>query len=141
MEKAERLAQRCYRICRKGARYSAFTLWEVLLASSLVAMILLGLMALHVEASRVNWQSYYRSVAVLQAESMLQRLRADTTPGSRTQAYVAWNEWNQRLLPNGHGRYDCYPLTQRCTVSLTWQAAGRQAYALSGRAPADRRVM
>lgn len=113
-------------------RSRAFSLWEVLVAMSVGSFVLLGLIALQVRAGRINAEAYYQSIATVQAESFLQQLKANTTSWAREREYHTWNRWNQQLLPQGHGSYECTSFRRQCTANLSWWVDGRQVFALSG---------
>lgn len=111
----------------------AFSLVEVLVAITIFSLILLPLLANNLRQTRDTYQSYFCTLAVAQAQSMLERLRANHSLAARRREYQAWNRLNEQLLPQGHGSYTCRQYDHQCLVSLEWWSATKQAYALSAR--------
>ncbi|MDF1654599.1 MAG: prepilin-type N-terminal cleavage/methylation domain-containing protein [Coxiellaceae bacterium] len=112
---------------------SAFSLLEVLLATTLFSVVLLALMAWQLDLLRSNYRDYFRSVAIVQTQSMLERLRANHSDSARQREYVLWNDINGQVLLQGHGSYSCRSFDHHCLVTLHWWAAGPQAYSLAAR--------
>jgi type IV pilus assembly protein PilV len=61
-----------YTVCNKG-----FTLVEILIALVILSVGLLGLAALQMSSLKLLSDSYYRSIAVIQANDMRDRMRAN----------------------------------------------------------------
>lgn len=107
-----------------------FTLMEVLVSVFVLAVGLLGLAALQANVVKYNHSAELRSLAVLQAEAMIDRMRVnqtgvaggvynnlsgipssppDCTSSTCTMSQIAtrdlydWNAENARLLPAGQG--------------------------------------
>ncbi len=114
-------------------RQRGFGLMEVLLALAISAVVMLVLVARQLDVMRYCYRDYFRSVAINQAQSMLERLRVNASDGARRREYVAWNTLNYQVLPEGHGSFSCRQFDHRCVVSLHWSASGPQAYSLSAR--------
>ncbi|MDF1797450.1 MAG: prepilin-type N-terminal cleavage/methylation domain-containing protein [Coxiellaceae bacterium] len=114
-------------------KYSAFSLLEVLLSITVFSVILLALMAWQLDLLRNSYQDYFRSVAIVQTQSMLERLRVNHSDSARQREYVLWNDINMNVLPQGHGDYSCRQFDHHCLVTLHWRAAGPQAYSLAAR--------
>ncbi len=108
-----------------------FGLVEILVALTIFSIVLVPLMARQLKQSQQSYQNYFKSIAVTQAQSMLERLRANHSDQARRREYLVWNKWNQQLLPQGHGSYTCRPYDHRCWVSIKWWSNNQQAYALS----------
>lgn len=109
---------------------SGFTLLEVMIALVIFSIGLLGLAGLQAGGLRSNTQAQLRTIAVIQAYDMAERIRAnprgvedgdynafdDTTPTAEdcisatctaaemaTYDYYEWETSTQRVLPSGHG--------------------------------------
>lgn len=115
----------------KCLNQAGFGLVETLIATALIAILFLPIMATQLWQARHCYQNYFRATAVLQAQSMLERLRANHSAEARTREYVNWNIWNQKFLPQGHGSYTCREYDHQCLVSISWWSGKKQAYALS----------
>ncbi|KTC65514.1 pre-pilin leader sequence (pilV) (plasmid) [Legionella adelaidensis] len=104
-----------------------FSLLEVLISVVILAIGLLGIASLQVNMIRYNHSAQLRSIAIAQAESMLDRMRANYT-GVKSGLYNSlsgipslpsctnctaaesalrdlnlWNTTNSKLLPSGQG--------------------------------------
>ena len=95
-----------------------FSLIEVLISLFVFSFGILAVAGLQLSTLRVTQDAYMRSVAAVQAYSMLERLRVNKTGQSRTKALANWNQQNKYLLPQGTGYYQCRQ--QQCDVTLTW---------------------
>lgn len=111
-------------------RSAGFTLLEVMIALVIFSIGLLGLAGLQAGGLRSNTQARLRTVSVIQAYDMADRIRAnprgvtdgdynaldDTTPTAgncvtntctaaqmATYDYYEWVTTNQNVLPSGHG--------------------------------------
>ena len=136
---------------QRGSR--GFTLVEVLVALVVMAVGLLGIAGLYVEGLRAGRTSVYRSVAVMLASDMADRIRANPTgtyegtgPGAdngcvnggvdcEPDALAAddWFRWQQdlaRRLPAGASaaiqRTVAAPLTQ-FDIIVSWPEVGQDA--------------
>ncbi len=114
-------------------KHAAFSLLEVLLAITVFSVVLLALMAWQLALLRNSYQDYFRSVAIVQTQSMLERLRVNHSDTARQREYVLWNDINLQVLPQGHGSFSCRQFDHHCLVTLRWRAAGPQAYSLAAR--------
>lgn len=110
-----------------STKQQGFSLLEVLISVVVLAIGLLGIASLQISAIRYNHSAQLRSVAVAQAESMLDRMRANyvgvkagvynslsgiptlptcttcTASESALRDLNQWNTANARLLPSGQG--------------------------------------
>lgn len=104
----------------------AFSLIEVTVALLIFSVVMLGLMALQTRQIKRLYRSYLHSVATIQAQSMLERLRVNEAPTVRLRELAIWNKRNHTLLPAGHGSYACARYQTDCHVTVTWDGEGRQ---------------
>jgi type IV pilus assembly protein PilV len=112
--------------------YKGFTLMELLVSLVIFSLVLLGLMRFLLYSTQKNVHAYYESIAAIQSRSMLNRLRANAGMVYRQREYQQWNVINQLVLPDAHGSYSCRNIVHTCTVTLHWQASGRDVFALTG---------
>lgn len=115
------------------ANQNGFTMIEVLVSLLILALGLLGVAGLQMQGTRHVYDAYQHSIAVIQAQDMADRMRANLTgvrdnyysnisttpadPGcissSCTSANLAqydafrWNSDNASLLPSGQGAVAC----------------------------------
>lgn len=104
-----------------------FSLLETMLALSLLTIGLLGAFKVHIAANQYQLNAYDRTIAVVRASSMLERLMVSDAPMYRNEAYDHWNAINSEVLPNGLGHYQC--AGKSCTVTVNWQR--KQQYEIS----------
>jgi type IV pilus assembly protein PilV len=108
-------------------KYTGFSLLEVLISVVVLSVGLLGIAALQIYMVRYNHSAQLRSIAIVQANSMVDRMRANyigvksnqynsvsgipalpscvgcTAAQSATRDAYLWNTTNSRLLPSGRG--------------------------------------
>jgi len=110
-------------------REHGFSLIEVLVSLVIIAIGLLGAMALQATSLREGQVSNYRNSATLIAQSVLEQIRADnihaadfaiTSAASATAATTDFKASATDLLPNGKGAIDVDTTTRRVTISLYW---------------------
>lgn len=119
---------------RLNRKSRAYALTEVLLALAVFAVVLLPLLRMSLVQVHDSINSYWRTVAINQAQSMLERLRVNHSSVARQRELLAWNRINQFVLPNGHGSFHCRRYDQHCLVSIGWWAGGaKRAYAMSAK--------
>jgi len=145
-----------YSSCRKSA---GFSLLEVLIAVSILAVAMLGIAAMQLMSLKDNRDAYYRSQAVLLTQDMAERMRSNNTqllayagidttntysqtrcsPCTPTQIVnMDKYEWSQKiktttniagLIPTGKGT-----VTQSAgiyTIEVSWQSEGATASTFS----------
>ena len=110
---------------------SGFSLLEILIALAIISGVMLAVIQYQTVHLTQIYQTYLKTQAIIQIESMLERLRANSSTSTRLREYNEWNSENLNLLPQGHGNYSCENKTQYCTVQVTWNAKGPQAAAIS----------
>lgn len=98
---------------------AAFSLLELLIASGIFAVGILGSIDLLVIAARHNQQNYYYSVAANQLANIISELSSSASFSSRHQLIASWNQQNHSLLPHGVGRLHCQ--NTLCDVEIDWQ--------------------
>lgn len=108
---------------------SGFSLLEVLIAFALMTGVLLGFIVLQNSALNQVYNSYQQSMAVSQAEAMMERLRSSQSSPERTQLFNDWLQELSYFLPQGKGDYQCFPSGQ-CTVNVYWEAHGLKNFNL-----------
>lgn len=123
-----------------------FTLMEVMVSLVILSASLLGLAALQALGTRYGNESYFRTQAILQADAIIDRMRANAsaaatghyTPDTIPTGYakdcarekcstrelavhdlVEWNVLNARLLPDGTGSIGIEDAI--FTVRISWQ--------------------
>ena len=129
--------------------YAGFTLLEVMIALVIFSIGLLGLAGLQAGGLRSNTQAQLRTIAVIQAYDMAERIRAnprgvadgnynafdDTTPTAEdcisatcdaaemaTYDYYEWESMTQNALPSGHGTVSSNVVNgiRLFTVTVMW---------------------
>ena len=116
-------------------KQKGITLIETLVAFFVVTLVLLGIIRITLSNLEVETKAYHQSIATMRADALFERLRDNWTVPAAQASLIEWNAINQQVLPFGHGDYSCNLQTKRCTVRVTWVAAGKQAYAVSMRLP------
>ena len=134
-------------------RSRGFSLVEALVALLVLSIGLLGIAGLQLTGMRNNQAAYLRSQAVVLADDILERMRANrgalaayavalgddppTTPTTMAQTDLqAWLLTLAAVLPNGDGSIAVDGATNRVTVTTQWQ----ERSAISGEAPAAQTV-
>jgi Tfp pilus assembly protein PilV len=88
-----------------------FSLLEALISMALLAMLLLGLDAMELSASRINRETYFFAVAANQLQVMEAELLLLPNQQAFQSLITAWNRENQVVLPQGRGMFDHSILT------------------------------
>lgn len=100
---------------KRSQDQSGFSFLEVMVSLLILSFILLGLDAMEVVANQANRNAYYLSVAVLQLDFIVARLRLNTDAEAQL---LVWNQQNALLLPAGIGYISgVYPSYH---ISLFW---------------------
>lgn len=100
-------------------KYSkAFSLIEILISWLILCVILLGLLRYEIDILRMSTSAYLQTVAVIQVQSMLERLRANAGASFRMREQSLWNLQNAQLLPKGMGDVQCQ--NEICQINLHW---------------------
>jgi len=117
-------------------RARGFSLIEVLVATVVMSIGLLGLASLQVSGLRVGQSSFYRAQAAQLATDMADRLRANfgeartcelalgdaapSSPSNTCERDLA--EWRAKLraLPGGNGAVEVDPASNLVTVTVRW---------------------
>lgn len=76
-----------------------FSLLEILIALAILSVCLLGIVGLENAAFKRTYAAYLRSIAVIQINNMVERVRAGAAPECSN-----WNAENKLLLPHGNGK-------------------------------------
>ena len=138
---------------QKRRRSRGFSLVEALVALLVLSIGLLGIAGLQLTGMRNNQAAYLRSQAVVLADDILERMRANrgalgayavaladdppTTPTTMAQIDLqAWLQTLNAVLPNGDGSIAVDGATNRVTVTTQWQ----ERSAIGGEAPANQTV-
>ena len=101
-----------------------FVLLEVLLAFALLSLGILGALTAMLHVKNNVSMAYWKSIAVDEAESMLERLRSNRTDTARASEISTWNSELSRLLPQGSGLVT-FEKAAFCRVTVQWfDAAG-----------------
>ncbi|QLH43606.1 MAG: type IV pilus modification protein PilV [Coxiellaceae bacterium] len=95
-----------------------FSLLEILISLLILSFGIMGMMAMQVNSIQLTKTALWQSIALTQAFSMLERLRANHASEIRTREFFQWEEGNQHWLPQGHGDYQCN--ADGCTVTVIW---------------------
>jgi Tfp pilus assembly protein PilV len=109
------------------------SLVEVLVSFGVLCIILLGVVKvslsnIHIESAAMN-----HSIASMRANALLERLRVNWQPQAAANTINQWNQHNLAMLPLGHGTVSCNALSKQCTVQITWDSNGKQAYAVTAK--------
>lgn len=86
--------------CTSPARQRGFSLIEVLVALLITVVGSLGMIALQVRAQQSQLEAHQRSQALLLAEDMLNRLRANPIGAREQTCYVSYHEADYGTAPN-----------------------------------------
>jgi len=100
---------------------SGFSLLEILMTLGIISSVFLTIIAIQITNLRQVHLAYYRTVALTQAQAMLERLRVTGSNIVREQEQILWRKKIQSLLPKGAGHYSCFSSGQQCTVWVYWQ--------------------
>ena len=103
-------------------RCHGYSLLEVLIAALVISIGLLGIAGSAIVSLRHSEQAYLHSVAITQAQSMIERLRVNHSQAARERELKLWNQENKYLLPKGKGVIACK--TRSCKIVLTWSKGG-----------------
>jgi Tfp pilus assembly protein PilV len=111
------------------------SLIEVLVAFGVLCIVLLGVIKISLSNIRIESVALDQSIASMRVSAVLERLRVNWQPQAAQETINQWNQLNLQMLPLGHGDVHCNTLTQQCTVQITWDSNGRQAYAITAKTP------
>src|SRR3989338_1547406 len=105
-------------------RSKGYSLIEILVALFILSVGLLAIAGMQLVALKDTESAYLRTIAIVQAASMLQRLEANETVSTRLHELKILNKQNESLLPQGKGEYHC--VDKNCCIDLTWLKQGIQ---------------
>ena len=108
---------------------------EVLVAFGVLCIILLGVIKMSLSNIRIESMALDHSIASMRVNALLERLRVNWEPVAASNTINQWNQNNIEMLPLGHGTVECNALTQACTIQMTWDSDGKQAYAVTSVMP------
>jgi type IV pilus assembly protein PilV len=127
-------------------RSAGFSLVEVLISIAILSVALLGTAALTAASLKNTNNSYYRSLATIFADDMLDRMRANVvqardgkynftdagtiTAGSSLEHFdcVEWLNAVQDALPGGTGTVDVDTAADTVTIVITWGDDGANSF-------------
>lgn len=115
----------------KCNKMQGISLVEVLVAFGVLCIVLLGVVKLSLSNVRIESLAMNHSIASMRVNALFERLRVNWQPQAAADTINQWNQNNLQMLPLGHGSVSCNPVLQICTVQITWDANGKQAYAVS----------
>lgn len=98
-----------------------FSLLEVLIAWSISATVMLGMLSLANELLIDVHHRYLQAIAVARLQEMLERLRTNADVEHKNREFNLWNSQNPYLLPQGEGQYTCDESIKTCSVCINWQ--------------------
>jgi len=108
-----------------------FSLIEVLVALLVLSIGLLGIASMQLVALRSTRSAYLNSVATIQVNAMLERLRASRSVVGRQKEFRDWEKENKALLPDAKGEYQCSG--SDCRVSLHWHDRKSRSLAMKAK--------
>lgn len=111
-------------------KIAGFSLIEVLIAWMLLSLTVVGIMTFQIEMLRNSHDVYLQSTAAIQANNLLERLKANHLPDYRNRELDEWNLQNRELLPDGLGKYQC--MISHCEVDLQWREGKLQRLKIVG---------
>jgi Tfp pilus assembly protein PilV len=100
---------------------------EVLLAWFILMTVFLNFALIQEKNQVAVRHAYLKTVALMQAENMLERLRVNKTSASQQRELMEWNDENKRLLPEGVGVFKCSSI---CNVTVKWQERHQESISL-----------
>ena len=106
-----------------GMAQRGFTLIEALVAMLILSIGLLGVAAVQVKSIQYSHASYQRSVAVVQANDLVERLWAGicALPDSLTDIEDEWVEAHENSLPNWDGELlSDSSIPPLYTITISW---------------------
>jgi prepilin-type N-terminal cleavage/methylation domain-containing protein len=114
-----------------GGRFFSmgFSLLEVLIALMIIAGVLFGVVSLQSLAMRQVHAVDAQLVAVLQAEGLFERFRANHSSAGFAREFSWVQQQIPFFLPQGRCEYQCSGFA--CTVSVFWEEHGLQSFTLS----------
>jgi len=109
----------------------AFSLIEVLIALFVLSVGTLSFLGLQLFAIQNTRRAYDQSVATVQVNNMLDRLRANNPKAWQRELHL-WNSENSYLLPHGEGSYSCVKGSlPECTVTLNWNGGVKEKLSIT----------
>lgn len=96
-------------------------MFEVLFAWLILMTTVLLMMAMEMRFMQKTRHNYLTNIAIIQLQSMVERLRANQGVSLRMREINLWNDQNQRFLPQGDGEVDCDALMGHCNIIVRWQ--------------------
>lgn len=99
-----------------------FSLLEVVIASAIFAMAAFSIVGYQITALQRTQHALWQSMALLQAQNLLESLRVMRTDDLRQAELYRWNQINQRSLNKSRAQYQCSAL--QCTVKVWWRQRG-----------------
>jgi prepilin-type N-terminal cleavage/methylation domain-containing protein len=100
---------------------NGFSFVEVLVALLLLSVGMLHFMQQQTKLKSSLQHTYFKSVALQQALSLLDRWEANS---NKTDQLVEWNDENKELLPGGRG--ECRFDGNRVSISICWKLRSDQ---------------
>ncbi len=110
---------------------TGFSLLEVLVAMLIISSSLLGIFGLQNLALRHTQSAYYQTIAVNQAQALMERLRADSSSEGQRQEMILEQNLIANWLPQGHCDYQCLGAPPACAVNVYWQDHGSQHFTIN----------
>lgn len=105
------------------------------MAVSVLGLLGLSLVQIQLTALQRAYQNQLRSLALIQADSILARM---TWRDKGEEQFALQADWNRRLgqlLPHAHGELDCSAMLSSCTAEVEWHTPERQVLAKSRHYP------
>jgi prepilin-type N-terminal cleavage/methylation domain-containing protein len=93
-----------------------FSLFEVLVAMTLISVGLLSILAMTVKTMRLHQEAFYTVIAETQLENLFEQLRDRRILSMSSSTFIPasissfgsklsdWNQMNKKLLPDGKGK-------------------------------------
>ncbi len=100
---------------------------EILLSWFILVSVLLNFVLIEEGHQVLVRHAFLKSIALLQAENMLERLRVNKSSARRQDELAQWNDENKHLLPQADGFFYC---SASCVVTVKWHEAKWQTISL-----------
>jgi Tfp pilus assembly protein PilV len=111
-------------------RQFGFNFLELLIVLIIVTSMMLPMIGWQIASLQGVQASFQQSMAAIQAQNFLERLRASASPVSRNREFDLWQAQLPLYLNQGKGNYQCEDL-HACTIEVEWIDHGAKNFTLN----------